>query len=320
MKSSTKHTHAISRREFVGGAAALGLGAMMAPAARAAARPEGFRFVHMTDIHIQPELKADEGFRKALAAVHELKPRPDFILTGGDLVMDSMETPEPRSKMLFDLFAAVCKDSDIPFRHCVGNHDIFGWGPRNRQSPAHPLYGEKMVQERLGLDETTYTFEHKGWTFAIVNDVVPRGEPGGYVGLFTAKVRDRLDRAFTAAGDAPKIVCNHIPVMSVAVYRRLDVPIDEALCITVPLVCNNSKPILEVFRKHKVNLAIAGHTHENETIAYEHTTFITDGAVSGAWWRGPRFLSPEGFGVFDVRPDRTFDHHYHTYGWKAVEG
>jgi len=46
-----------------------------------------FRFVFMTDIHVQPELKADQGFRTAIAKVNELE--PDFVITGGDLIMDA---------------------------------------------------------------------------------------------------------------------------------------------------------------------------------------------------------------------------------------
>lgn len=36
------------------------------------------------------------------------------------------------------------------------------------------------------------------------------------------------------------------------------------------------------------------------------------------WHRtGPRFGFPEGFGVFDCKPDGTFDFAYQAYGWKA---
>jgi hypothetical protein len=73
-----------------------------------------------------------------------------------------------------------------------------------------------------------------------------------------------------------------------------------------------------MMRRHKVNLALSGHKHENETIRYEHTTHIEDGAVSGAWWRGAHNGNPEGFGIIDVKPDGTFEHHYQTYGWKAA--
>ena len=47
---------------------------------------ESFTFAFLTDIHLQPERNATEGFRAAIAEVNVLK--PDFVITGGDLVMD----------------------------------------------------------------------------------------------------------------------------------------------------------------------------------------------------------------------------------------
>ncbi|MFO7670024.1 MAG: hypothetical protein R6W31_10235, partial [Bacteroidales bacterium] len=47
---------------------------------------EGFTFAFLTDIHLQPELNAVAGFQKAIDTINQI--RPDFVLTGGDLVMD----------------------------------------------------------------------------------------------------------------------------------------------------------------------------------------------------------------------------------------
>ena len=42
-----------------------------------------------------------------------------------------------------------------------------------------------------------------------------------------------------------------------------------------------------------------------------------DGAVSGNWWKGHFHEFAEGYGVFDLFPDGTFEHQYVTYGWEA---
>jgi 3',5'-cyclic-AMP phosphodiesterase len=85
-------------------------------------------------------------------------------------------------------------------------------------------------------------------------------------------------------------------------------------------VCRNPGPILKLLREQQVNLVLTGHQHQNETIEFNGTTHIEDGAVCGAWWKGPHLGNPEGFGVIDVKADGTFEHQYQTYGWHAVTG
>ena len=85
-------------------------------------------------------------------------------------------------------------------------------------------------------------------------------------------------------------------------------------------MCRNPGAILKLFEKHRVRLALTGHTHQNERIEYRNTTHVIEAAVAGEWWKGPHIGNPEGFGVFDMNPDGTFSHAYHTYGWKARKG
>ncbi|MEP0844645.1 MAG: metallophosphoesterase [Phycisphaerae bacterium] len=277
----------------------------------------GFRIAHLTDMHVQPELKAEEGFRKCLAAVHDLKPRPELILTGGDLVMDSLATPEARVKKLFDLYTSICKDSDIPIRHCIGNHDVFGWSSDGKVSKEHPQYGKKMAQERLDLPQTTYSFDHKGWHICMVDDILPA--ENGYIGGISEEDLAWLDADLTAAGDKPKLIVTHIPIVSVVIFRNVDATKDADVKMPRGAVCQNPGPIYGLLRKHKVKLVLAGHLHDNEVLRYEYTTHVGEGAVSGAWWKGPQRLSPEGFGVVDLKPDGGFEHQYLTYGWKAAQ-
>ena len=56
-----------------------------------------------------------------------------------------------------------------------------------------------------------------------------------------------------------------------------------------------------------------------ERIDLDGVSYICDGAVSGAWWKGAKERCPEGYGVFDLFDDGTFKHEYVAYGWKAAE-
>lgn len=317
---SCRSDSALSRRGLLRLAGSAAVGATLLGKHSFAAEteaPGAFRFVQMTDIHVQPQLRGGDGLRAALEAAHNLSPRPDFILTTGDLVFDALNTPEPRVRKLFDLYTSICRDSDLPIRQCIGNHEVFGWS--NSKIPKdHPEYGKKMAADRLGLDKLTYSFDHKGWHFCMLDDILPNDSQEGYHGGISDADMEWLDKDLTAAGGRPKIICAHIPLISVLVFRNMEARDKETLDISRRRVCRNPGPIMNLLRKHKVQLSLAGHLHQNERIQLDGTTYITSGAVSGAWWKGSHFGNPEGFSVIDVKADGTFEHRYQTYGWKAV--
>ncbi len=312
----------VTRRDVLrwAGSAAVGIALVGrdVTAATPSPRPRAFRFVHMADIHLQPEQRADEGFRAALEAVHALDPRPDFILTGGDLVMNAGRADHDRASLLFDRYNRICRDSDIPFHNCIGNHDIFGWSASGSIPSTHADYGTKMVCDRVGMDQPTYSYDHGGWHFSVVNNVLPNpGDGEGYHGGISDEDMDWLDRDLAAAGDRPKVLCTHIPIVSVVVFRRMDARDEEYMQVPRRWMCRNVGPILRLLNTHRVNLVLTGHQHQNERILLDGTTHIGQGAVCGAWWKGAHWGNHEGFGVLDVRTDGTFEHRYHAYGWEA---
>jgi hypothetical protein len=77
------------------------------------------------------------------------------------------------------------------------------------------------------------------------------------------------------------------------------------------------KPVLDLFKGHNVRLLLSGHIHLVDRVEYLNMTFVCDGAVSGAWWKGPNQEFAEGYGVIDLWPDGSFKHQYVTYGWQA---
>ena len=85
---------------------------------------ESFSFAFMTDIHVQPERNATEGFRAAITEVNALK--PDFVITGGDLIMDALGVSFDRADSLYALYEEVSGDFNMPVYNTIGNHEVFG--------------------------------------------------------------------------------------------------------------------------------------------------------------------------------------------------
>jgi len=317
----------IRRRDFlrrssgalIAGAAGFATGARHAAAEAATAGAEtGFRFAFLTDIHVRPELRAEEGFRKCVAAVNRLRPRVDFVITGGDLVADALAADTPRAKLLWDLFENVCKDIDAPVHHVIGNHDVLGWSPRSGVPPNHPHFGKRMFKDRVGRGRTYRSFDHKDWHFVLLDSVgcAPGGR--GYLGLIDDQQVAWLERDLSAVGTRrPIVVVTHIPFFSVWFQMHYgphaNPPKKDRFFI------KNARPLRKLFARHNVRLILQGHMHVNERIVVSGQTYITTGAVCGNQWKGPRFGEfPEGFGVVTIRGSQ-FDYAYHTYGWKAAQ-
>ncbi len=119
-----------SRRTFL--ASGIGLAATSLTAGlngiAAAERKRVLRVAHLTDVHVQPELRAPEGMAACLRHVQTSADKPDLILSGGDHVMDCVRQTRDRTQVQWDLWKRISSaENSIPIRSCIGNHDIWGW-------------------------------------------------------------------------------------------------------------------------------------------------------------------------------------------------
>jgi 3',5'-cyclic-AMP phosphodiesterase len=91
-----------------------------------APRKGSWSFIHYTDVHVQPELRAEEGYRQAVKVMNAVKPKPALAIAGGDLVFDVFETDYERADELFKMYTRVTAGFDMPVHNVIGNHDVFG--------------------------------------------------------------------------------------------------------------------------------------------------------------------------------------------------
>src|SRR4051812_37088838 len=99
----------LTRRQWLrwfGGTAAVAAGARLlgtrpgfASAPAAVPRKRLLRVAQITDIHVQPELRAGEGFAACLRHIHAQPDKPSFILNTGDCVMDATKRDRARTEL-----------------------------------------------------------------------------------------------------------------------------------------------------------------------------------------------------------------------------
>lgn len=305
----------LSRREVLVGGLAGAIGARVEPPAPT--RP--FRAAYLTDTHVQPERGAGEALRRCLERVYGLNPRPDLILTGGDSVMMSMAAPRERVDEQWRVWDRVWADfSAIPVEHCLGNHDIWGWDKAaSGTTGSEALWGKAMGMERLKLETPYRTFTRGGWRFVILDSVQSDGG-NSYVGELDPGQYEWLESVVAPDDRTPTLVLSHIPIHA-STPLMLDGR-DSAAGWSIPpnLMHRDGRRLVQLFsRRTQVKLCLSGHIHLLGTTLYNGVTYFSNGAVSGAWWRGPHQQTSFGFGVIDLSENGSVSAAYVDYEWKA---
>ena len=268
----------------------------------------GFSFAFLTDIHVQPEDRAAEGFLQAIDTVNKLK--PDFVITGGDLVMDALNTGYGRADSLYELYAELSSRLNMPVYNTVGNHEVYGWHSDEAGIEGHPDYGKSMYEKRIG--KRFYSFDHKNWHF-IVLDAIGRGEDGHYIGKVDKEQIAWLKEDMEAVDPlTPIAVSVHIPFITSSTQLMKGSTASNAESIVI----TNSSEVLGLFREHNLRLVLQGHLHYLEDIFVQNQIhFITGGAVCARWWKNkPGAPLQEGFVLLKLNGEDV-DWEYVDIGW-----
>jgi len=312
----------MTRRRFLTNAAAASAAVAWSPfavgTARGAQIPSGgFRFVFMPCVHLRRDLRSPEGFASALQAVRRLSPAPDFILTGGDMCHNMRDQTLEQSVEITDLFAKVFKENcSLPAQYCLGNHDLAAWN-KVAESAGDPRYGKKLTLQKFEMKAPYYSFDHADWHFVVL-DYLRVSEPGKFTAEIDPEQLAWLREDLNANRSRPTIAVTHAPVVSaVELFSDRAARTDTALAVPFGRVIANAPEVVEAAKLGKMRAFVSGHLHLVERLELLGQTFICSGSVSGHQWTGPRMGTPEGFGVFDCRPDGTFTYGYQSHGWTA---
>ena len=258
-----------------------------------------FRFVFMTDIHLESKASAVEGFESAVAQVNGLNPPPAFVITGGDLIADALGQKKTRADSLYDLYTKESGLFKMPVYNSIGNHEYFGVFRESGVSTSDPEFGEGMFQKRLGGGHASSSFDRGRWHFILLDGISPTPDRN-YIGRVDSSelawLKDDLSRTDSTRNIA---VVTHIPLVTVSTQFR-----EGTMKPNQPwLVVTNGDSVLHMLAKRRLKLILQGHLHVREEIRWRDTIILTGGAVSGAWWNGPFEGFEPGFLVLDVDGD-----------------
>ena len=269
---------------------------------------DNFSFVFVTDIHLTTKRNALEGFMQAIDTINKLN--PDFVLTGGDNIMDALAQNYEHSDSLYDLFAEATENLKMPVYSTMGNHEVFGLYESSGVDPSHEEFGKKFYENRLA--KRYYSFDHKNWHF-IVLDAIGFTDDRHYYGHIDDEQLEWLKNDLEETGkETPIVVSTHIPLLSIGEQ----VMAEPTAGFSPGSIVTNANEVRKLLEQYDTKLVLQGHLHFLEDINYNGIHYITGGAVSAQWWQGPRFGMEEGFLKVDVSGE-DFDWEYVDFGWKV---
>ncbi len=266
-----------------------------------------FRFVFITDMHLQPERNAPQGFQKAIDKINELN--PDFVLTGGDNIMDALGVNKDRMNLQFNMLDSMLKFFKMPVYTTMGNHDVFGIYPKSGIEQTDPEYGKVVYENKFA--KRYYSFDHKGVHYLILDGISINEEKRKYYGRVDSEQMEWIKSDLSGVDNkTPIVVSIHIPLMTVfgQIIQSATTANDSSYVIA------NGKEVIELFKDYNLKLVLQGHLHFLEEISLYGATFITAGALSGKWWQGPNMDIEEGFLLVDF-DGTNFSYEYIDYGW-----
>lgn len=316
----------MDRRQFVtavaGGAVGVGAwagsGATISlgqakPAPKRDARPV-LRLAHLTDVHLQPERDAGEGFARCLNHMQSQDDKPELVLFGGDNLMnvDAAKNTGERAEVQLKLWRSVLQEHcKLPYKICVGNHDILGL----KQDT-----GKAWAVKQFKLEHQYYSFDQADWHFVVLDSTMPL-KGGGYKARLDEKQFAWLqkDLADTPA-DRPVLVLSHIPVITVTSFFDGNNEKTGNWVVPGSWMHIDARRIKDLFNKHpNVKLCLSGHEHLVDQVTYNDVTYCCNGAVCGAWWKGNYHECAPGYGLVDLFEDGSFHNQYVLYGWEPKE-
>ena len=297
------------RRKFLQSISLLSAAASIPAISRAGfeKRKRKFTLAFISDIHIKPSEVAEAGMKKALNHLNQLNEQPDLIINGGDSIMDALAADKQKTQIQWDLFNKIlAAENKLPVKHCIGNHDIWGWQLKE-DVKTDALYGKAWWLQQTGYTKTYYSFTHKEWHFIFLDSVQENN--GGYIALLDNEQFDWLENELNINKEKFICIVSHIPIISFcsAMFFKDMLPNGDWK-LSRALLHTDARRIKDLFNKHpNIKTCLSGHIHLQDEVNYLGIKYYCNGAISGNWWNGSFQDFAPAYALFDFYTDGTVE-------------
>jgi 3',5'-cyclic AMP phosphodiesterase CpdA len=256
---------------------------------------EEFRFLFVSDLHLHPGEDSVSRISSAVEQINGLKPQPDFVIMGGDLIENMYIRDQKSAVELYDLYDEICARLNMPVYSVLGNNDVVPVFEGSPVEESQVQDGKEMFRERLGNGHTYRSFDHKGWHFVLL-DSIERDEGGQYRGYIDEDQMRWLSEDLGKLEEG-RLVCVALHIPLATIFAQIHISSTRA-----PLpyfIVNNGTKVISLLSNYNVKLVLQGHHHIVEELKFMNTTYLSGGSISHAR-KYQNFVHHEGFVIVDV--------------------
>ena len=282
----------MNRRKFITGTSVLAIGSSILPSgitsAASLSKKDALLFAFLSDVHVKPTPAAEAGMRKAFRHLNALKRKPEFVINGGDAIMDALAADKAKTQGQWDVWNRVLdSENKLPIYHVIGNHDAWGWQLKDQSIKTDPLYDKGWVLKQHQMPGRYYAFEQKRWKFLILDSAHENN--GGYIARIDEPQYAWLEQELkNTSPDQHICLVSHIPIVSFCAAMFTDEnQANGDWRISRALLHTDARRLTALFSNYKnIRCCLSGHIHLQDAVEYKGIQYYCNGAVSGNWWGG----------------------------------
>lgn len=274
------------------------------------------RMAHLTDIHVFPGKVAETGMAKALTAVNEADAKVDFIMNGGDAILNKVELSKSKIQSQWDTFHKVINDhNNLKTYHCVGNHDLYSFAlPDGGHKDA-----KKWAMQEYQLPVPYYSFTKQGWKFIVLDSIHGRKSVPGYYGNLDDEQYNWLEMELkNTPEDIFICIVSHIPILAICTLFDGNNHADTNWRVPDNCLHADASKLTKLFFTTKnIKVCLSGHIHLVDHVNYLGIDYYCNGAVAGAWWKGSYHQCDPAYAIMNFYADGSSNRELHNYNWQA---
>lgn len=228
-----------------------------------------FSFAFLPDIHLQADSIIEARVDLVINQINKLK--PDFVITGGDMIYTAKNVDDKEAEKLFDLMDKKFIKLKMPVYYTMGNHEIVGITLERGINNSNPLWGKRMFESRYG--PRYKSFEISGWKFFILDGIKILEEKKDYTQEVDSVQLEWIKTEILKTDkNTPIVIVIHPPLINPHAITNS----------RSQMLSRNSEDVLNTFKNYNLKMVLQGHTHTYMNLLYEGIHYVSGGSTSKA--------------------------------------
>jgi len=225
-----------------------------------------FSFAFLPDIHLEPDSAVEANLDRIIKKVNKLK--PDFVITGGDMIYTAKNVDNIKAKKLFDLMDDKFRKFKMPLYYTMGNHEVVGILPNSGIDNSHPQWGKRMYEVRYG--QRYKTFDNLGWKFFLLDGIkILKKEMNYTQGVDSVQIEWLKETLLSTDKSTPIVVAIHTPLISPRALTNSNYQV----------LSNSSETVLNLFKDYNLKIVLQGHNHVYMNLFVGGVHYISGGST-----------------------------------------